>query len=157
MRIVTKEVRDGKHDGKVVWVSQYLQPDLHKKPLRHVRPTKVMIIPLVRPVEAVPASDGVEAVEAVKGERMKYTWSYFSPINDKGKVLKKRIQPTDSTGWRSYCGNEINVFENEDECRESYTKEVKLVAAKVKVQSEVARQGWLNEYDNLMELIKNEG
>ena len=43
MKIETKEVRDGKHTGKEVWVCHYLRPDLDKKALRNVPPTKALI------------------------------------------------------------------------------------------------------------------
>lgn len=43
MKILTEDMRDGKHNGLIVWITDYNRPDLHKKPLRYVYPTKCLI------------------------------------------------------------------------------------------------------------------
>jgi len=64
MRYDTKEVRDGKLDGEIVWICHYHRPYLRKKPLRNVPPTKV----LIRPLSDLPENKTVY-----------YSHSFFSP------------------------------------------------------------------------------
>ena len=96
-------MRNGQHDGKVLWICDYNQPDPYKKPLRCVAPTKVMV---------------KSNFELPKNKRVYYSDSHFSPINAKGTVLRKIIKPVDQTGHRSYIGNELHVFDTEVECND---------------------------------------
>lgn len=116
MKISTKEVRNGQHTGKVVWVCHYLQPGLLKKPLRNVPPTEVQIVCN----EQLP-----------KNKTVYYSEVHFRQVKN-GKVLSKVISPVDNTGHRMHCGNELHVFDSEAECIEQWNSEVKSVRRKVK-------------------------
>jgi len=105
MKIATKKIRDGEMVGDIVWVCDFRKPDLDKKPIRHVKPTKVII----KSNEDLP-----------KNKTVYYSMNHFSPINNKGKATSKIISPVDNTGYRSFSGVEINVFDNEVECKAYY-------------------------------------
>lgn len=109
MRINTTEVREGLHNNKTVWICHYNHPDLHKKPLRNIKPTKAIIMSL---------SD----IANVKN--MYYTKSCFVPLNKSNSPLKKYISPVDNTGFRSHYGNELFVFDTEAECRTEWDKQI---------------------------------
>ena len=105
MRIDTGDIRDGLLIGRIVWVCDFRQPDLNKKAIRHVKPTKV----------AVRSNN-----ELPKNKRVYYSLTHFSPVNKKGKVTARIISPVDNTGSRSRSGDEINVFDNEADCKQYY-------------------------------------
>ena len=105
MQISTTEVRDGKHNDRTVWICHYNQPDLSKKPLRNISPTKCLIV----------SND-----ELPKNKTVYYSHSHFRPLNAKGKPLSRIISPVDNTGFRTRCGNELFVFDNEHECIEEW-------------------------------------
>jgi len=109
MQIDTKEVREGKHDGDVVWVCHYNRPDMNKKALRNIPPTKV----LIRPESELP-----------KNKVVYYSESFFSPLNRQGNPLAKVISPVDNTGYRSNVGNELFVFDNEKDCDFEWARQV---------------------------------
>lgn len=105
MKISTEQIRDGGLTGETVWVCDFRQPDLNKKAIRHVKPTKV----IVKSNNDLP-----------KNKTVYYSENHFSPINDKGKITSKIISPVDNTGFRSRSGVELNVFDNEIECKAYY-------------------------------------
>ena len=108
MKIDTREVMNGYHNGKVVWITHYNKPDSNKKPLRNIKPTKC----LIRCNEEFPPDKVVY-----------YSRSYFAPLNKKDLPLKKVISPVDNTGYRSRSGNPLNVFTDEEEAQRCYDKE----------------------------------
>jgi len=109
MQIETSKIRDGEMIGEIVWICHYNRPDLDKKPLRNVPPTKV----LVRSNDELP-----------KNKRVYYSGTHFSPIGKSGKATAKVISPVDNTGYRSLCGNELFVFTTEEECIEEWNKQI---------------------------------
>jgi hypothetical protein len=44
-RIPINDITSGSLDGSIVWICDLRQPDLNKKPIRKVIPTRVMIRP----------------------------------------------------------------------------------------------------------------
>ncbi len=123
MRVDTREIMNGEHNGKTVWITHYNKPDKNKKPLRNIEPTQCIIMD----------NDEVEATAKTRDENgvltkrprkvVYYSKSHFAPLSVKGKPLKKVISPVDNTGYRSRSGNPLNVFTTELEAVESYTKE----------------------------------
>ena len=105
MKIETKLIRDGGMIGDTVWVCDFRQPDLNKKAIRHVKPTKV----LVKSNDDLP-----------KNKTVYYSDNHFSPINSKGKVTSKIISPVDNTGFRMRSGVELAVFDDETQCKQHY-------------------------------------
>lgn len=139
MRVSTKEIRDGLHDGKQVWICHYLQPDLDKKPLRSVPPQLV----IVRPISDLP-----------KGKKVYYSESFFSPINLKtGKPLSKVISPVDNTGYRGRPGNELYVFDSEEECRNSWNDQVNECCIRIDFEIRDATRRLEVKKLNLLDLI----
>lgn len=107
MKIDIKEITDGnKWVGKMVWICDFRRPDLDKKPIRHVRPTNV----LVRSNEELPPKT-----------RIYYSNNHFCKLNSKGEPTASGIIPVvDNTGYRMISGTPVLVFDNEEECNEAY-------------------------------------
>jgi len=107
MQISTKEMREGKHDNKIVWICDYNQPDFHKKPLRKVTPSKCIIISN----EKLPSNKTIH-----------YSTSHFLVLKKNDQPSKKVLSPVDNTGWRGYCGNELYIFDNKKDCTEKWNE-----------------------------------
>lgn len=59
----------------------------------------------------------VSREEAPKNKRIYYSYTFFKPYNEKGKLLNKVIGIFDNTGYRSYSGNPLSVFETKQEAK----------------------------------------
>jgi hypothetical protein len=136
MKIETKEVREGLHNGKVVWICHYLQPDLNKKPLRNLPPTQCII------------ADNSETTK-----RIYYSKSHFQKIGKNGNPTKTVYSPVDNTGYRSLCGNELYVFDDESECRAEWIGQVADVMARVQENIDNAANHWISEKKKLRDMI----
>lgn len=109
MKIDAKELTTtvSQHLGSTFWVCDFRIPDLDKKAIRNVKPTKVMLVPVK------------------EGERVYYSENYFTPV--KGKSTPIKI--FDNTGYRSITGTPLNVFTDEAECREFFKNQCLAVEA----------------------------
>jgi hypothetical protein len=109
MKIDIKEIQEGTNFvGKMVWICDYRKPDINKKPIRHVRPTHV----LVRSNSELP-----------KNVRIYYSNNHFCKLNKNGDPIASGIIPVfDNTGYRMYSGTPVQIFDNEKECNEEYCK-----------------------------------
>ena len=136
MKIETREVRDGLHTGKEVWICHYLRPDLDKKALRNVPPTKV----LIRSNEELP-----------KNKIVYYSEDHFAPISKSGKVLNKVISPVDNTGYRGRAGNELHVFTKENECIEAWNEQIDRVCFELETKELMAAKSWRLQKEALRE------
>tara|TARA_R110002073_G_scaffold133936_1_gene281427 strand:- start:283 stop:702 length:420 start_codon:yes stop_codon:yes gene_type:complete len=112
MRDLTKEVQQGKMNGKTVWICHYNQPDLNKKPLRNIPPTKCLVV----------CND-----ELPKNKRVYYSKSHFKPIGKNGSVTSRVISPVDNTGYRMSEGNPLNTFKTESDCVSKWNEELQVV------------------------------
>ena len=137
MELVTKEIREGKHLGEIVWITHYSQPDLDKKALRNVPPTKCLIQP-----------------EETAGKKVYYSETYFAPIGKNGEPTKRVISPVDNTGYRSHCGNELFVFTTEAEANEQWNEQVNAVADILYTRAETAKQVLLTRADELTKTLR---
>lgn len=100
MQVPIDEIARGEHNGKIVWICDYVRPDFSNKPIRNLPPVKVLIC----------ANDAAD--------RIYYSNSHFKKLNSKGEPIKSGvIKLFDNTGYRSYPGNPVSVFNNEEECR----------------------------------------
>lgn len=106
MKLEIKELRDGKHNGKTVWVCDFRWTDFDKKEDRNIKPTQV----LVRSTSET-------------AKRVNYSDSFFSEIKKDKVVNSSMIKLFDNTGYRSYAGVALNVFTEESECRAHYKKQ----------------------------------
>jgi len=97
MKIDIKEIIDGKKNGEKIWICDFRFSDYgHTKPLRHVKPTQVII---------------VGNSELPKNKTVYYSESHFLALNKKGEPMKSKIiKPFDNTGQRSYTGVALNAF-----------------------------------------------
>lgn len=136
MKYKTSEIRDGKYIGDIVWVCSYNQPDINKKPLRNVPPTKCIIEPIEK-----------------TNKRVYYSETYFCPLNKNDEPTKKVISPVDNTGYRSYCGNEIDVFSSEKECVSSWNEQLKVVSDIMEKYAEDAYNIWTDKSNELKNKI----
>lgn len=117
MEIDIKKVKSGSMDGIRVYICDYRRPDLDKKPARSVAPQLVVI----RPNSDLP-----------KGKNIYYSESHFRPIGKNGKELSKVIPIFDNTGFRSYEGVPLKIFDNLDECVKCYQHDLTEVVKSLK-------------------------
>ena len=110
MKLETKEIADGIHNGKTVWICDYRWTDFDKKEDRNVKPTQV----LIRSTE-----------ETTK--RVNYSHSFFSEIKKDKVSNSSLIKLFDNTGYRWYTGVALNVFTEEEECRDFYKKQANII------------------------------
>jgi len=139
VRIETKQVRIGQLDGKIVWICHYNRPDMHKKALRNLPPTKVII----RSNDELP-----------KNKTVYYSASHFSPLSKKGLPLAKVISPVDNTGYRSRAGNELHVFDNEEECNDAWNTQLSAHMEDLDSLIENASLYWREEKQILAKALK---
>jgi len=135
MQIETKSIRDGKMIGDVVWICHYNRPDLDKKPLRNVPPTKV----LIRDNDELP-----------KNKKVYYSETHFSPIGKNGKAQAKVISPVDNTGYRTLCGNELFVFTTEEECNAEWNKQLDEQCKRLDEKIANAAKYWENKKSEIL-------
>ena len=140
MQLETTGIRAGAHIGKVVWICHYHQPDVDKKPLRNVPPTKVII----RSTNDLPSNKTVY-----------YSHTYFSPLSKKDLPLAKVISPVDNTGYRSHVGNELSVFTSENECKTEWNKQLNEVMLLLDKKIENAADEWQQKQFHIMNLMSN--
>lgn len=118
------DIQEGEHDGEIVWVSDYRHPNLNKRPIRNVKPTRVLI----------------RSNEETK-KTIYYSLSHFVALNDQGKPLNSKvISLYDNTGYRSYRGVPLNIFDNEEDCRRSYKAQVENVISNIDEEIENQRE-----------------
>ena len=112
MELDTKELREGQHNGKEVWICDYRWNDFDIKQTRNIKPTKVLI----------------RSSSEIK-KTVYYSNCFFSEIKKDKVINSSVIKLYDNTGFRSYAGVSLNVFTEEEECREFYKKQAKEVFA----------------------------
>lgn len=118
MKIDILEVtKNSDNVGKTFWVCDYRKPDINKKAIRHVKPTCVMVL-----------NEKHFEDLGKKFPRVYYSAFVLVPIDRKGKLkYSQYIVPYDNTGYRSYTGIPLNVFDNEQECIDFYNKQIDIV------------------------------
>ena len=138
MQIETSSIRNGARIGEIVWVCHYHRPDLDKKALRNVPPTKVMVMDN----EILP-----------KNKTVYYSKTHFAPLNKKGEPTKKVISPVDNTGYRSRSGTELFVFDCHIECGVEWNKQVAEHCERINIKIATASKIWIDEKERLEELF----
>lgn len=107
--------------GKQFWICDYrLNKDKDSKPIRAVTPKLVQVFSN----EVLPAKKRV----------------YYSPIHFRevknGKVLSTVIGPYDGTGYRTYPGISVNIFESQEECVELFIEQCDVAVNEYKEELE---------------------
>jgi hypothetical protein len=139
MRIDIKDLVEGKLDGEYVWVCDFRHNNIFEKPIRHVAPERV----LVRSNTEIPTKTSAHG-KVYQVRTIYYSESHFVRLSKKtGKPIKSMYAPFDNTGYRSYTGVPLNIFDNEAECQACY-RELKL---KVLEQLEGAYQEQKARYE----------
>ena len=113
MKIDIEKIKNGSMNGKTVYICDYRRSDILKKPIRNVPPTEVM----VRSNEEIT-------------KRIYYSESHFVALKKNGEPSSKVISLYDNTGYRSYPGEPVKVFDNELECKAQWNDDLKKVEQK---------------------------
>lgn len=122
MKIDHSKVASGSFDGQAVWVCDLNITEINKKPLRKVPPTKCLVIPSSDPLN--------------KGKTVYYSNSLLRAYSDKDKLTSKLIKVFDNTGYRSYAGNPLHIFDSYDECRLKWEELVRYHLERLKKEKE---------------------
>jgi hypothetical protein len=124
MKIDLKEMTEGSNlVGKLVWICDYRREDLGKKAIRHVRPQEV----LVRSNSELP-----------ENKRVHYSNNHFVSLTKKGTPSSTVIPVFDTTGYRSFEGVALNIFDNQQECIEHYNKQADDIIKRLDIKIESA-------------------
>jgi hypothetical protein len=120
---------------KRFWICDYrLNYSKDKKPIRNIQPKLIQVF----------SNDDLP-----KNKKVYYSPIHFREIKN-GKLLSTIIAPFDNTGYRSYTGVSVNIFNTYEECKECFD-----------TQCQIAISGYqerINELvkrtDEIKELIK---
>lgn len=137
MQIQTVDIRNGLHLGETVYVCDYNQPDLNKKALRNVPPTKCI----------------VRSVDDTKS-RVYYSKNYFAPVGKSGNILSRVISPVDATGFRTHPGNELYVFTTEEECVDQWNTLITEHCRRIQFEIDTTQTYWINRKTELVDKLK---
>lgn len=114
---ITDVVSTEKYVGKKLWICDY-RKTIDKKAARNVKPTEVYI------------AGEKDFEEAELSPKIYYSAVGFATLKKNGTPnLKKLISPFDNTGYRSYAGIGVMVFDNENECIDAYNDQVLVVVS----------------------------
>jgi len=104
------DITSGKLNGKFVWICDLRYNNYSDKPIRHIKPIRVLI----------------RGNDKTK-KTIYYSESHFIGLNKTGVPVESKIYaPFDNTGFRSRTGIPLNCFDNEDECFKFYKKQLGL-------------------------------
>lgn len=119
--------------GKKVWITDVRLSDNSDGFVRHVKPTEVVIF---------------SNTDLPKGKRVYYSEYHFRKLGKNGKPLAQIIAPFDNTGYRSYSGVCLHVFETEKEAVAKYNEQLDVVIEKL----ERRKQAVVDQIDNIIGL-----
>lgn len=137
MKIDVKEIANGSYNGKKVFICDYRVPDLDKKPIRSVEPTEVLV------------RDNDETKK-----RIYYSNSHFVSLKKNGEPSSKVIGLYDNTGFRSYTGEPVKVFDNLAECEAQWNDDLKFVQDRWIERRRTALQDIDNQIHKIDEMRK---
>ena len=124
MEYSIEEITSGNLDGKHVYVCDYrLNDEINKKPIRNVRPQRVLV-----------------RSNSETKQRVFYSESHFVALKADGTPASKIIKPYDNTGYRSYPGVPLHVFDDWEECKAFFEGQLEAAA--------VSLEKWLADTEN---------
>ncbi|QWU14231.1 hypothetical protein SAMN04487895_101521 [Paenibacillus sophorae] len=132
-----KDYKDKVVIDEEVWICDYRFNDIDNKPIRHVKPKKVVVW---------------SNKDLPKNKKVFYSEFHFREIKENGKPSSTVIGPYDNTGYRAYTGVSLNIFYSEEECRKHYKKQCKENLKKF----EKAKISRIEYYNKKLEEINNE-
>lgn len=139
MGINIEDIRSGSMDGDTVFICDYRQEDLNKKPIRNVKPQEVFVC----------GND-----ELPENKKIYYSDSHFRAKNKDGSKSSKIIPLFDNTGFRSFAGVALEVFDNMEECAEAYRCAVISVIDRLEEKKKTAVKCIDDEISRLRIMIK---
>lgn len=111
---ISEVTKNSDNVGKTFYVCDHRKPDFNKKAIRNVKPILIIVLDLKNFEE-----------EGKKYPRVYYSNFALIPVDSKGKPkYSGHVSPYDNTGYRSYAGTPINVFDNYEECVNFYNQQV---------------------------------
>lgn len=130
--------------GKKFWVCDYRKDSTDKKANRAIPPTEIMI---------VTSQDYRDA--ALKEPTVYYSNVAFAKLDKNGNPkLKQLVPPFDTTGYRSYTGIGINVFDSYDECVKFYNEQIDKIIEMYENKIETIVQSLEYELEEIKKLKK---
>lgn len=139
---ISEVTKNSSNISKTFYVCDYRKPDFNKKAIRNIKPTKIVVL------------DQKHFEEVGK----KYPRVYYSnfaliPVDSKGKLkYSSPVSPYDTTGYRSYAGVPINVFDNYEECVEFYNYQIDNVVNLYKNYISTVVNSLTKEMESIQEL-----
>lgn len=124
MKLDTREVANGKYIGQQLWICDYRYNDFNNKPIRHIPPTKVNCL-------SIKETD----------KRVYYSECFFREGEKKSSLIKL----FDNTGYRSFPGVALQVFTDEEECRNAYN----LTRKKLKEEFKIYKQETIDKLNRI--------
>jgi|TARA_R110000851_G_scaffold308532_1_gene467457 hypothetical protein len=127
--------------GQKVYICDYRQEDLNKKPIRNVQPMTVQVV----------SNDDLP-----KNKTVYYSDVHFRMIKNKGEGVTSRIiPPFDNTGYRSYPGKMLNIFDNYQECADLFKVQIDDVIERLEHKKEFALISLQQNIDAMIKLKAN--
>jgi hypothetical protein len=127
--------------GQKVYICDYRQEDLNKKPIRNVQPMTVQVV----------SNDDLP-----KNKTVYYSDVHFRMIKNKGEGVTSRIiPPFDNTGYRSYPGKMLNIFDNYQECADLFKVQIDDVIERLEHKKEFALIALQQNIDAMIKLKAN--
>lgn len=106
MEINIEDITRGRLDGQIVFICDYrLNDDAMNKPIRTQPPIPVMVM---------------SNTSLPKNKKIYYSDSHFVKLKKDGLLSATVIPVYDNTGYRTYTGVPLRVFDNLDECINVY-------------------------------------
>ena len=94
--------------GNQYWICDYrLNREKNSRPIRNITPKLVQVF---------------SNADLPKNKRVYYSPIHFREVKN-GKVSATVIGPYDNTGYRSYRGVSVNIFDTKTECIEFFTEQ----------------------------------
>lgn len=144
MKIDINDVVDGSnYRGKILFVCDYRKELINKKAIRHVKPTKIIVLT---------SEDFINAGKDYP--TVYYSNVAFVTLNKKDEpVYSKVISPFDNTGYRSFSGIGLMIFDNLDECIEEYNNQVQTVLDMYEREIRDCTKRLMQEHSEISNLI----
>lgn len=122
------------YEGQIVYICDFRYKDIFKKPIRHVVPVEVL----------------VHSKQILGLKKTTYYSNFcFVPMKNGNLILTKAVSPFDNTGFRSYEGEPVKIFDNMDECVQEYKKMCEINSALL----DLAVHEFRNKVDSVKETI----
>lgn len=109
-----QDIREGKLDGNILYICDLRYNSADNKPIRHIKPTKVIVVS-----------------NKETNKRIFYSESHFKKIGKNDKPIGSPISLFDNTGYRSYAGEPVEVFNTLEECESRYNELVDIAVEKL--------------------------